>query len=187
MIAKRLEAPYRRASARCSRSSTSERPTASWPGSAGTRTGRARMVGSLLLGLFDDEGSSTTSGSPPRSRWPAQAELVDRAGAVARARAWMAIRGRNGRSGPMARPKRPVSGCPARRVAGTAGKDLSWEPLRPERVVRGGVRPPAGRSVPARDDVRALATGQAARGLPLRPAGETPAYELWSIFGTAER
>src|SRR4029077_17818699 len=35
----------------------------------------------------------------------------------------------------------------------------------------GGLRPPAGRSVPARDDVRALATGQATRGLPLRPAG----------------
>ena len=55
------------------------------------------------------------------------------------------------------------------------GKDLSWEPLRIERVCEVAVRPPAGRPLPARRDLRALAAGQAARGLPLRPARGHPA------------
>ena len=51
-----------------------------------------------------------------------------------------------------------------------AGRDLSWEPLRPERVVRGRLRPSAGRPIPPRHDVPALAAGPAAGRLSLRPA-----------------
>ena len=50
------------------------------------------------------------------------------------------------------------------------GKDLSWEPLAHGTRRRGRLRPPPGRPLPARDDVQALAPGQAAGGLPLRPA-----------------
>ena len=49
------DCPISRASARCSRSSTSAPPTASSPASAGTRPAAA-LVGSLLLGLYDDNG-----------------------------------------------------------------------------------------------------------------------------------
>ena len=34
-------------------------------------------LGSLLLGLYDDEGRCTTSASPRRSRWSTRKELVD--------------------------------------------------------------------------------------------------------------
>ena len=54
------------------------------------------------------------------------------------------------------------------------GKDLSWEPLRIERVVRGRLRPPAGRSLSPRHAFRPLASRQAARRLPLRPARGAP-------------
>ena len=54
VIAKRLDLPTRRASGRCSRSSSSAPPTASSAASATAE--KTREVGSLLLGLYDDEG-----------------------------------------------------------------------------------------------------------------------------------
>ena len=59
-----------------------------------------------------------------------------------------------------------------------AGRDLTLEPRQGPVVGaaatgarrRGGLRPPPGQPLPARHDVQALATGQAARGVPLRPA-----------------
>ena len=75
------------------------------------------------------------------------------------------------------------------------GKDLSWEPLAHGARRGGRLRPPPGRPVPARDDVQALAPGQAAGGLPLRPArGEraVPARQhlrqpglTWLLSGSA--
>ena len=92
-------------------------------------------VGSLMLGLFDDDGSCTTSASPRLQR-RARASSCRRAGAVPRATRWAITRGASG-------PKPPTQQrgqAPAR--AGNrwnAGKDMSWEPLaRPRR--RGRVR-----------------------------------------------
>ena len=51
------------------------------------------------------------------------------------------------------------------------GKDLSWEPLRPERVCEVAYDHMQGDALPARRAVRALAPRQAPAGLPLRSAG----------------
>ena len=48
---------------------------------------------------------------------------------------------------------------------------------------RGRLRPPPGRPIPARDDVQALAPGQAAGSVPLRPARGDRALVLARIFG----
>ena len=157
-----------RASGRCSRSSTSARRTASSPGSAGTRTARARSSGRSCSGCSTTRARSTTSGSPPRSRWPAgpswSSELAPLRMDVAR----RASLGRVGRVGGRGR---------GRRAAGPR-RHLALEP-RPRPVLgaapgragrRGRLRPPPGRPLPPRDDVRPLAPRQAPGGLPLRPA-----------------
>ena len=93
--------------------------------------GIGTAVGSLLLGLFDDRGRSTTWASARASRPEAPGArpflAPYRDGAAARTR---------GRSGP-GRDEADMAGT--RRPAGSRwsqGKDLSWEPLRPELVVQ---------------------------------------------------
>ena len=95
---------------------------------------RPDAVGSLLLGLYDDAGvlhhvgvtSSFTHGGaaragPASSRRFAATPSPTIPGAAGR------------RSARRAAPRRR-SACPARTSRWSAGKDLSWEPLRPERV-----------------------------------------------------
>ena len=102
--------------------------------SAGTRTGEGTAVGSLLLGLYDDDGraaarrrvrelhrrrsaaSSSTFLAPYRDG-RARRPSVEGVGGHRRAR------------------REPGSACPARKSRWSQGKDLSWEPLRPELVV----------------------------------------------------
>ena len=121
-----------RASARCSRSSTSAPPTAPWPASAGTRAG---------------EGDRRLAAARPlrrrRHAAPRRRDLLLHDGEAARAgdRAGAAARGRDGRP-PVVRVGRlggrdgaqAASESRVRRAAGTAASDLSWEPLRVERV-----------------------------------------------------
>ena len=76
----------------------------------------------------------------------ARAELATELAPLRERRARRRIRGASGRT----RPRRRWRGCPAGRAAGAPGKDLSWEPLRIERVCEVEVRPPAGRSLPPR-------------------------------------
>ena len=131
------------------------------------KAGPNELIGSLLLGLYDD-------GRPAASR---RRHVVvhhgdaKRAGDRARSRCGSGrssiTRGANG-------PRR--AGAEMARMPGgqsrwSAGKDLSWEPLRIERVVRGEVRPHAGGSVPPCGDLSALAPRQDAGRLPLRSAG----------------
>ena len=104
------------------------------------------------------------------------------AGAAARGRARGASLARLGRAGrrrrdaharrpePLERGQGPVVGAAAHRAR-----------------VRGEVRPPAGRPLPARGDLPALAARQAARGLPLRPArghSRRPSWPRSSAAGT---
>ena len=128
-------APTSRASGRCSRSSTSARRTASSPGSAGTRTARARTSARLLLGLFDDEGTLHHVGVTSSFTWDRREALAEELAPLARGRARRTIPGRNGPSGrATATPTPPASGCPGATSRWNRGKDLSWEPLRAERV-----------------------------------------------------
>ena len=170
-----------RASARCSRSSTSARPIAWSPAFAGTRTGRhARRV--AALGLYDDAASSTTSGSRHRSRgtvgpsWPRSSRRSGERGrgpsvAGMGGMGWLGRRGGVG--------------------AATARGDSRWNRARtcpgaaPRRASRRGrLRPSPGQPVPSRDDVQALAPGQTTRGVPLRPARNDRALRAEAIFGT---
>ena len=125
-------------------------------------------VGSLLLGLFDDDGVLHHVGITATFTMERRRELAEeleplRENALeghpwAGWAEWAAEQEERGQR---------VPGATSR---WNRGRDLSWEPLRPERVVRGRLRPPAGRSLPARHDLPALAARQAAGGLPLRPA-----------------
>ena len=97
---------------------------------------RARTSGRCCSGLYDDEGTLHHVGITSSFTWDKRARRWSRSSRrCARARS-RATRGASGPSGRRrARPTRPASGCPARRSRWNRGKDLSWEPLRAERVV----------------------------------------------------
>ena len=93
------------------------------------KNGPGTLVGSLLLGLYDDAGALHHVGVT--SSFTMEARRTPRAGARAAAqgrarRASLAGLGGGGRGRGRA--------CPAATSRWSAGKDLSWEPLRIERV-----------------------------------------------------
>ena len=128
------------------------------------KNGAGHLVGSLLLGLYDAKGalhhvgvtSSFTMGcarSCARS-WSRSARNALRRSSLARVGGGRgAIDPHAGRPEPLERGQGPVLGAAAHRAR-----------------VRGEVRSPAGRSLPPRRHLPALAARQAARGLPLRSA-----------------
>ena len=122
-----------RASGRCSRSSTSGRRTAWSPGSAGTRTVRGRSIGSLLLGLFDDAGKLHHVGITASFTMARRAELVAEL-------APLRMETLEGHPWAEWGEWAEAAAAAGQRVPGNTsrwnrGRDLSWEPLRPERVV----------------------------------------------------
>ena len=119
-------------SASCSRSSTSANAIASSPASAGTRGREQTAVGSLLLGLYDDAGALQHVGVCGSFTAAKRKELVEflapyRANDLADHpwKEWAACRADAGDD--------PHARAPSSRWS--QGKDLSWEPLRPELVV----------------------------------------------------
>jgi ATP-dependent DNA ligase len=127
VIASRPHNRYEPGKRPCSRSSTCARPTASSRASAGTRAA-PDAVGSLLLGLYDDAGHAA-----PRRR---DVVLHDGAAEAARGRARAAAQ-ECARRSPVARlggRGGAVGRMPGAQSRWSAGKDLSWEPLRIERV-----------------------------------------------------
>ena len=130
------------------------------------------VVGSLLLGLFDDDGRAA-----PR-----------RGGLGLQRRSPPGVRRRRSSpTGPTPLADHPWTGrgdraaaVPGGQSRWSAGKDLSWEPLRPELVCRGRLRPSPGRPVPPRHLVRAVATGPPAPAVVhLRPARHPGARPSW--------
>ena len=139
-----------RASGRCSRSSTSAPPTASSPGSAGTRTGRGRTSDRCCSACSTTRANSTTSASHRRSpgiggpHSPTELQPL-REGAL---------------DGPSLGRMGRVGECRRRRCLGSAparGR-LTLEPRQGPLVGaaahraggRGGLRPPPGRPLPPR-------------------------------------
>ena len=184
MVAKRLDGAYlpgKRAMLKIKHERTADCVVA---GFRWHKNGPGTHVGSLLLGLFDDQGSLHHVGITSSFTWDKRAALVDGAGAAARGRARGPPVGRVGRVGATGAADASGQRLPGATSRWNRGKDLSWEPLRTERVVRGRVRPPPGRPVPPRDDVPPLAPRQGPRRTAATTSWRPPRpFELARIFG----
>jgi ATP-dependent DNA ligase len=135
VVAKRLDAPYqpgKRAMLKIKHQRTADCVVA---GFRWHKNGPGTHVGSLLLGLFDDEGTLHHVGITSSFTWDRRAELAgeleplrERALDDHPWREWAewAVAGTADASG------QRLPGATSR---WNRGKDLSWEPLRPERVV----------------------------------------------------
>ena len=184
VIAKRLDAPYqpgKRAMLKIKHQRTADCVVA---GFRWHKNGPGTHVGSLLLGLFDDAGTLHHVGRHVVVHVGPAGGARQGARAAARGRARRPPVARVGRVGD-GRRRRGVRPAPARcdvALEPWQGPVVGAAPRRARR--RGRVRPPPGRPVPARHDVQALAPGQAAGGLPLRPARRERAVRAGSIFGT---
>jgi ATP-dependent DNA ligase len=141
------------------------------------KNGPGTMVGSLLLGLYDDEGKLHNIGVTSAFTNKVRKELVDELAPLRENarddhpwREWADWAGEQRMPGASSRWNR--------------GKDLSWEPLRPERVCE-----------VAYDHMQGSRLRHAARFVrwrPDKPPSEcrydqlevTPAYELARVFGS---
>lgn len=144
------------------------------------KAGRDELVGSLLLGLYDDRGRlhhvGVTSSFTMARRKELASELAPlRAGAL-EGHPWREWAGQDGAD---------MTRMPGGQSRWSAGKDLSWEPLRIERVCEVKYDHMQG------DRFRHAAVFQ--RWRPDKPPAEcrydqldvTPAYELEKVFGAA--
>jgi ATP-dependent DNA ligase len=134
VVAKRLDAPYqpgKRAMLKIKHQRTADCVVA---GFRWHKNGPGTHIGSLLLGLFDDEGSLHHVGITSSFTWDRRAELVDELAPLREHateghpwREWAewASTGDADASG------QRLPGATSR---WNRGKDLSWEALRPERV-----------------------------------------------------
>lgn len=133
VIAKRLDAPYqpgKRAMLKIKHQRTADCVAA---GFRWHKNGPGTHVGSLLLGLYDGEGTLHHVGITSSFSWDRRAELVDELAPLRD----NALDGHPWSSWAEWEAEQAASG---QRVPGATsrwnrGKDLSWEPLRAERVV----------------------------------------------------
>ena len=154
VVAKPLGAPYQpERAARCSRSSTSAPPTSWSPATASTRPPRPErpLLGSLLLGLYADGRAAARRGVGVSFTAKRRAELIEELQPLVcpieehpwgEWSEWL-----------IANPDR----VPGTQSRWSEGKDLSFTPLRPERVLEVRLRPHGGPALPAHRAVQALA------------------------------
>ena len=169
VVAKRLDAPYqpgKRAMLKIKHQRTADCVVA---GFRWHKNGPGTHIGSLLLGLFDDAGTLHHVGVTSSFTWDRRAELAEELAPLREDaldghpwKEWAEWAARGGRRVRPATARRDVALEPRQ------GPLVGAAPRRARR--RGRLRPPPGRPVPARHDVQALAPGQAAGRLPLRPA-----------------
>jgi ATP-dependent DNA ligase len=182
VIAKRLDAPYqpgKRAMLKIKHQRTADCVVA---GFRWHKDGPGTLVGSLLLGLFDEAGTLNHVGITASFTMARRAELVAEL-APLRADAL------DGHPWAEWAEWAEATRAAGQRVPGATsrwnrGRDLSWEPLRPERVVE-----------VAFDHLQGTRFRHATTFVRWRPdrqasacrydqIGETPAYELSAIFGS---
>jgi ATP-dependent DNA ligase len=178
VIAKRLDAPYlpgKRAMLKIKHQRTADCVVA---GFRWHKDGPGTLVGSLLLGLYDAAGRLNHAGITASFTMAWRAELVAEL-------APLRVNAMNGHPWAEWAEAAAASG---QRVPGATsrwnrGRDLSWEPLRPERVVE-----------VAYDHLQGSRFRHATTFVRWRPdrspadcrydqLAETPAYELSAIFG----
>ena len=130
VMAKRLDEPYKpgeRTMIKVKHKRTADCVVA---GFRWHKNGPGTMVGSLLLGLYDDEGTLHHVGVTAAFTTEARKKLVEE----------LAPLRKNAMKNHPWREWAEAAGAQGTRMPGAqsrwnAGKDLSWEPLRPERVV----------------------------------------------------
>jgi ATP-dependent DNA ligase len=133
VIAKRLDAPYqpgKRAMLKIKHQRTADCVVA---GFRWHKNGPGTHVGSLLLGLFDDEGTLHHVGITSSFSWDRRAELVGELTSLRDD----ALDGHPWSAWAEWAAEQEASGqrLPGATSRWNRGKDLSWEPLRAERVV----------------------------------------------------
>ena len=181
VMAKRLDAPYRageRTMIKVKHRRTADCVVAGFRWHA---KGPGTMVGSLLLGLYDDEHTLHHVGVAAAFSNAVRTQLVRELAPLRES----ALEGHPWRDWAAAQDEANAAGqrLPGATSRWNRGKDLSWEPLRPERVCE-----------VAYDHMQGSRFRHAAQFLrwrPDKPPGEcrydqlevTPAYELERVFG----
>ena len=181
VMAKRLESPYRageRTMIKVKHARTADCVVA---GFRWHKNGPGTMVGSLLLGLYDDKGDLHHVGVTSAFTNVVRKQLVEE---LAPLRV-DALKDHPWRGWAEAEAEARANGqrLPGATSRWNRGKDLSWEPLRPERVVE-----------VAYDHMQGTRFRHAARFVRWRPDKRpedcrydqlevTPAYELERVFG----
>ena len=132
------------------------------------KRGEKTAVGSLLLGLYDDDGQAAARRRRRQlHRREAHASWSSSSRPTARTRSTATP----GESGPRRRSRTPpATAMPGAKSRWSQGKDLSWEPLRPELVVEVAYEHMQGDALPPHRAVPPLAPRQAAARLHLRAA-----------------
>jgi ATP-dependent DNA ligase len=181
VMAKRLDAPYRageRTMIKVKHARTADCVVA---GFRWHKNGRGTMVGSLLLGLYDDSGTLHHVGVSAAFKESVRKQLVEELAPLRE----NALEGHPWRDWAVAQAEasEKMQRLPGAGSRWNRGKDLSWEPLRPERVVEVAYDHMQG--------TRFRHGAQFVRWRPDKPPGDcrydqlevTPAYELERVFG----
>jgi ATP-dependent DNA ligase len=184
VMAKRLDEPYRageRTMIKVKHRRTADCVVA---GFRWHKNGAGTMVGSLLLGLYDDEGTLHHVGVASAFTTAVRKQLVEELAPLREG----ALEGHPWRDWAEAQGEANAKGqrMPGASSRWNRGKDLSWEPLRVERVCE-----------VAYDHMQGTRFRHAARFLRWRPDKRprdcrydqlevTPAYELELVFGARE-
>jgi ATP-dependent DNA ligase len=181
VMAKRLDEPYRageRTMIKVKHSRTADCVVA---GFRWHKNGAGTMVGSLLLGLYDDEGTLHHVGVTAAFTTAVRRQLVEDLAPLTE----NALEGHPWRHWAEAQEEAAAKGqrLPGATTRWNRGKDLSWQPLRPERVCEVSY-----------DHMQGTRFRHAAQFVRWRPDKRprdcrydqlevTPAYELERVFG----
>jgi ATP-dependent DNA ligase len=185
VMAKRLDEPYRageRTMIKVKHKRTADCVVA---GFRWHKNGAGTMVGSLLLGLYDDDGTLHHVGVTAAFTTATRKQLVAELAPLRE----KALEGHPWSGWAQAEEETAAKGqrMPGATSRWNRGKDLSWEPLRPERVCE-----------VAYDHMQGTRFRHAAQFVRWRPDKKpqdcrydqlevTPAYELERVFGARER
>jgi ATP-dependent DNA ligase len=185
VMAKRLDAPYRAGERTMIKVKHARTVDCVVAGFRWHKKGPGTMVGSLLLGLYDDEQTLHHVGVAAAFSNKVRQELV---GELAPLRE-RALEGHPWRDWAEAQDEASATGqrMPGATSRWNRGKDLSWEPLRPERVCE-----------VAYDHMQGTRFRHGAQFLRWRPDKRpqecrydqlevTPAYELERVFGARDQ
>jgi ATP-dependent DNA ligase len=181
VMAKRLDATYRpgeRTMIKVKHTRTADCVVAGFRWQKG---GHGKLVGSLLLGLYDDQGALHHVGVTAAFTTAVRKALVDELASLRE----RALEGHPWGEGAVAQAEAEAKGqrLPGATSRWNRGKDMSWEPLRPERVCEVAYDHMQGS--------RFRHAAQFVRWRPDKPPRDcrydqlevTPAYELDRVFG----